>query len=164
MKHSSFRVAGAGVIVFALTAAVTGADQVNRRPIVPLEVSLKAGAASYDVKAQGTCTHAPRAGIYGVLSEQWMVRQEEDNRSVQLVFWKPADGSAPMFSLSLNGKTNMSVSTVRGGQVSGGGTVTFEPSGKGGTFTVDAKAKSGETITGTLKCEAFTRAVSEGGD
>ena len=149
----------------ALTAASTfaSADQA-KRPTVPVEVSLKAGSATYAAKGQGTCTHAPRASIYDIASQQWMARHEEDGRSVQLTFWKPANGSAEMFSLFVNGKSNVSISTVKGGQTSGSGTVKFEPSGKGGTFTVDAKGKAGEPVVGTFKCDAFTPAIAEGGN
>jgi hypothetical protein len=94
----------------------------------------------------------------------WTVRHQEDGRSVQLTLWKPADGSAAMFSLSVNGRKSTSLSTVRGGQVSGSGTVTLAPAGKGGTFTIDAKGPSGETFSGTFKCEAFTPAIAEGGN
>jgi hypothetical protein len=69
-----------------------------------------------------------------------------------------------MFTLSVNGKPNINISTVRGGQLSGSGTVKFEPSGKGGTFTVDVKGKAGEALSGTFKCDAFTAAFAEGGN
>jgi hypothetical protein len=140
------------------------------RPTAGVDVSLKAGGSSYTAHGQGTCTHAPKASIYGVLSEMWSVRHQEQGRSVQLTFWKPTDGSSSMFSLSVNGKTRASVSTVRGKNVSGSatpsgsGSVTFAPAGKGGTFTIDAKAATGEPITGTIRCDAFAAAVAEGGD
>jgi hypothetical protein len=153
-------------IVFA--SAHPQADQVRRQSgtaaLVPMEVSLKVGSGAYEAKGQGSCTHARQASIYSVLSEMWTVRHETDGRSFQLTLWKPKDGSAEMFSLSINGKPQATVSTVRGGQVSGGGTVEFGASAKGGTFIVDAKDKSGAAITGTIKCEAFTAAIAEGGD
>jgi hypothetical protein len=127
-------------------------------------VSLKVGSEVYDTKGQGSCTHAPIAAIYGVRAQMWSVRHEGGGRSVQLTFWKPSDASASMFSLSVSGTKSTSVSTVRGGQVTGSGTVTLAASGKGGTFTVDAKPKSGEAIAGTIKCEAFTPAIAEGGN
>jgi len=149
----------------ALTVASTfaSADQA-KRPTVPVEVSLKVGQATYSARAAGECTHAPRASIYDIASQQWSARHEEDGRSVQLTFWKPANGSAEMFSLSVSGKPNVSISTVRGGQMSGSGTVKFQPAGKGGTFTVDAKGKAGEPVVGTFKCDAFTPAIAEGGN
>jgi len=69
-----------------------------------------------------------------------------------------------MFSLRVNDKSDVNITTVRGGQVSGSGTVKFSPSGKGGTFPVAAKGKAGEPVTGTFKCEAFTAAIAEGGN
>ena len=162
-RHSHLQIFSAAAL--ALTAASTFAsgDQA-KRPTVPVEVSLKVGSATYNAKSAGECTHAPRAGIYDIASQQWTARHEEDGRSVQLTFWKPANGTAEMFSLSVSGKPNVSVSTVRGGQTSGSGTVKFQPSGKGGTFTVDAKGKAGEPVVGTFKCEAFTPAMAEGGN
>jgi hypothetical protein len=120
---------------------------------------------AYEAKGQGSCTHAPKASIYGVLAEMWSVRQRGDARSsVDLTFWKPSDGSASMFSLSVNHTKSASVSTVKGGQVSGSGTVTLSTAAKGGTFTVAAKTRAGEAVTGTIKCAAFTPAIAEGGD
>lgn len=167
LKNSSFSIVSAGAVACAVAITVVSADQASRRSgpaTVPVEVSLKVGQAKYDAKAQGTCTHAPRASIYDIASQQWMARHEEDGRAVQLTLWKPANGSAEMFSLSVTGKSDVNISTVRGGQMSGSGTVKLQPSGKGGTFTIDAKGKAGEPIVGTFKCDAFTAAIAEGGD
>lgn len=165
---SSLRVFPVVAVTLMVASALTSAEQVRRQTpgtaLVPLEVSLKVGTSAYGAKGQGSCTHAQQAAIYGVRSEMWTVRHEADGRSLQLTLWKPKDESAPMFSLSINGTPNATVSTVRGGQVSGSGAVRFEQSGKGGAFTVDAKDKSGASITGTIKCEAFTAAVAAGGN
>jgi hypothetical protein len=144
------------------------AGQVRRQPgqgqpTVPVTVALKVGAEPFTSSAAGQCTHAPTASIYSVLSEMWTVRQQEEGRSIQLTLWHPKDGTADMFSLSVNGKASVQVSTVRGGTQSGSGTVKLERAEKGGTFTVSAKAKSGEAITGTIQCSAFTAAIAEGG-
>ena len=48
--------------------------------------------------------------------------------------------------------------------MTGTGTVILSTSAKGGTFTVAAKTTAGEAIAGTIKCEAFTPAIAEGGD
>jgi hypothetical protein len=168
MTTSSLRMFSVAAVAFSFVSASPSADQVRRQSpkgaTVPMEVALKVGHAGYDAKGQGSCTHARQASIYNVLSEMWTVRHEDDGRSFQLTLWKPKDGSAPMFSLAINGKPDATVSTVRGGQVSGSGTVKLEPSVKGGTFTVDAKEKSGATIAGTIRCEAFTPAIAEGGN
>jgi hypothetical protein len=158
----SFAVAALAV---ACSAAVA-ADQrraPGERPGVAMEVSLKAGGSTLASTEPGTCTHAPKASIYGVMAEMWAARQSSEGRSVQLTLWKPADGSAQLFSLSVNDTQNLTVSTVPQ-QASGSGTVALAPAGKGGTFTIEAKAKSGETIAGTIRCEAFTAAIAEGGN
>jgi len=158
---------GITIVAVGCTAALIDADQVRRQSgpaMVPIEISLKIAAESYDAKGQGSCTHAPRASIYDVPSEMWTVRHEDGNRSMQLTLWKPSNGSTPMISMSVNGTKNLTISTVRGGQLSGSGTVTLAPTAKGGTFTVDAKSKAGEPVTGTIKCDAFTPAIAEGGD
>ena len=151
----------------AVAAALVQADQIRRQQgpaQVPMEIALKAGGDAYNAKGEGSCTHAPKASIYGTMAEMWTVRHEANGRSVQLTLWKPSDGSANMFSLSVNGAKSVSVSTVRGGQVTGTGTVSMAPSGKGGTFTIDAKARTGEAYTGTITCDAFTPAIAEGGN
>ena len=164
----SFAVFSAAALTFTLASARSNADsspQGARKPVtVPAEVAVSVGKNSYQAKGQATCTHAPRAGIYGIRSEMWTVRHQEDGRSLQLTFWKPADNSATMFSFSVNGPARATVSTVRGGQPSGSGTVSMAPAGKGGTFTLDAKDSGGQAIKGTIKCEAFTAAVAEGGN
>ena len=166
MSHrSSFTLLTAAVAITFATARMQ-AGQIRRQgpAQVQLEVSLKVGSEAYDAKGQGACTYAPKASIYGVAAEMWSVRQEGDGRSVQLTFWKPSDASASMFSLSVNGAKTTTISTVRGGQVSGSGSVILAPAAKGGTFTVTAKSKTGEAITGTIKCDAFTPAIAEGGN
>lgn len=156
--------------VVACAGALVHADQIRRQPgekaQVPVEISLKAGAESYQAKGQGSCTHAPKASIYGVVSEMWNVQHSEGSRSIQLTLWKPADGADSMFSFSYNGTKNTTISTIKGGSVSGTGTVTMAPAGKGATFTIDAKGRgpSGLAVTGTIKCEAFTPHIAEGGN
>lgn len=151
-----------------VSTSVLQAGQVRRQAPqgpapVTVTVALKAAGQSYGATAPGSCTHAPKASIYNVMAEMWTVHQESDGRSLQLTLWQPADGSEGMFSLSLNGPANLQVNTVRGGTVVGSGTVKLQAADKGGTFTVNAKAKAGETITGTIQCAAFTPAVAEGG-
>ena len=156
-----------GAVLILLSATFANGDPQRRTggpALVPVEISLKVAGQSYDVKGQASCTHAPKASIYNVLSEMWTVRQEQEGQSVQLTLWKPLDGSASMFTLSTGGKKNTSITTVRGGEVSGSGTVTFAPSGKGGTFTIDARGKANDTVTGTITCQAFTPAMAEGGN
>ena len=139
-------------------------DQAQGRPKVPMQVSLKIGAQGYESSTPGTCTHAPVASIYQVLSELWSAQQSEGGRSLSLAFWRPKDGSADMVSLSItSGPSSHRVSTVRGTPLAGSGKVMLQPSGKGGVFTVDAKTPDGAAISGTIKCEVFAPHVAEGG-
>lgn len=163
-RSSFLRILSATSLAVAAASTLSHADQANRQAKVPVEVSLKVGQGSYQAKGPGTCTHAPQAAIYNIRSQQWTARHEEDGRAVQLTLWKPADGSAEMFNLSVSGKSDITISTVRGGQMSGSGTVKFAPAAKGGTFTIDAKGKAGEPLSGTFKCDAFTAAFAEGGN
>jgi hypothetical protein len=161
-----------GMIAFAAlagAATATAAAQVRRTPgegpaQVQVGVELKVGADSLQAAGAGTCTHAPQASIYNVRSQLRTARYASGGQSVQLTMWDPLDGSEDMFTLAASkGSNSRTVSTVRGGQATGSGKVTFEPSGKGGTFRVDAKAADGSSITGTIRCDAFTPHVAEGG-
>lgn len=157
--------------VSALVVLLAASSSIEARQVrrsgpaqVPVEVNIKSGTGTFTAKGDGSCTHAPKASIYNVLSEMWMARHQDGGRSVQLTLWKPADGSEPMFTLSVNTGRSTSISTVRGGQPSGSGTVTMKPAAKGGTFTIDAKTKEGAAVTGTITCGAFTPHVAEGGN
>lgn len=128
---------------------------------VPITVELKVGAETYQASGPGICTHAPQASIYDIRSQMWTARHEAGaGKSAQLTFWRPMDKSRDMFGLSVNAAR---VSTVRGGQPSGSGTVQFEPEGKGGTFRVNAKTADGKAIVGTIKCDGFLPHTAEGG-
>jgi len=130
----------------------------------PVEVSLNVGGQRYDASAPGKCTHAPVASIYQVVSELWTAQQSNEGHSLSLSLWRPKDGSGDMVSLSVStGKSSKTVSTVRGTAVAGSGKVTLAPTGKGGVFTVEAKAADGTAITGTIKCDAFAPHLAEGG-
>jgi hypothetical protein len=166
MKPVQIYAASLVALIYATT--VIQADQMRRQSsgaaMVPAEVSVKIAGEPYEAKGQASCTHEPKASIYDVAAAMWTVRQESGDRSIQLTLWKPANGSPSMFSLAANGKKNVTVNTVRGSQVVGSGTVTLASSAKGGTFTIDAKTKAGEPVTGTIRCDAFTPAIAEGGN
>ena len=130
----------------------------------PMQVSLTIGGQRYESSTPGSCTHAPVASIYQVMSELWSAQQSDDSRSLSLSLWRPKDGSADMVSLSItSGRSSHRVSTVRGAPLAGSGKVMLQPAGKGGVFTVDAKTPEGAAITGTIKCEVFAPHVAEGG-
>jgi hypothetical protein len=130
-----------------------------------VNVSLKVGGQAYQSTGSGKCTHAPVASIYQTVAELWSVQQSADGRSLTMSFWKPKDGSDDMVTLSVSsGGTAHQVNTVRGGgATSGSGKVTFQKSGNGATFTVDAKSGNGAAITGTIQCETFAPHTAEGG-
>jgi len=156
----------------AVVTAVLGAQQRRpagaQKPTVGVTIALK-GATSYDFSGQGSCTHAPVGSIYNVVAEQWTVEQADGSRSVHLTLWRPKNGSGDMFTLSVSsgGGRPQSVNTVKAPgapPAEGSGKVTLAPAGKGGTFTVDAKTASGGALAGSIKCDAFTPAIAEGGD
>jgi hypothetical protein len=130
-----------------------------------IQVSLKVGGQTYQSSEPGRCTHAPTASIYQIVSELWSVQQSSEGRSLAFSLWKPKDGSGDMVTISVsNGASSHEVTTVRGGAAaSGSGKVTFEKSGSGGTFTVDARTRDGAAIAGTIKCDAFAPHIAEGG-
>jgi hypothetical protein len=166
MKRAVWATVLAILSTSGMTAVVKG-GQVRRQapapPSVSVKVSLKVDQQFMISTGPGTCTHAPKASIYNVPSEMWTVRQEAETRSTQLTVWRPTDGKEEMFVLSLSGARNVDISTVRGGTISGSGTVRLEPGGMGGTFTIDAKTKGGVTVAGTIECSTFTPAIAEGG-
>ena len=129
-----------------------------------IRVALKAGGQAFDSTEPGSCTHAPTAAIYQIMSELWSVQQSADSRSLSLTFWRPKDGSGEMVNLSVRlGNTSHDVNTVRGGVTTGSGTVTLQKAGAGGTFTVNAQTKAGAAITGTITCDVFAPHIAEGG-
>ena len=167
MKHSNVRRGAVLALSLSVPVGLAHAAQARRAGAQTnastVTVALKAAGQPANGTGPGTCTHAPKASIYGVVSEMWTVRHAAGQDSTQLTVWRPLDGKDPMFSLSLSGGRNIAISTVRGGTVTGSGTVKFEPKEKGGTFTVDAKARDGQAVSGTIQCSAFTPAVAEGG-
>ena len=134
--------------------------QAPEQKTVPVTLDLKIGSEALQGSGAGRCTHAPAASIYDVRAQMWTAAYEVGGKPVQLTFWRPTDKSADMFGLQT---PQVNVSTVRGGKPSGSGTVTFEPSAKGGVFKIQAKAADGTTVAGSIKCEGFLAHVAEGG-
>lgn len=169
----SFRGGITAAAIIAVSA--TGASaQVQRRVLdqgadskVAVTVALKAGAEAYSFTGKATCSRAPIASISSLRAERWTVDQSDGARSLTPAVWHPASGP-DLVSLSMSaGGTRHAVNTVKvgtNGTVVGSGTIAFARAGNGGTFTVDATAGDGTKITGTVKCDAFTAAVAEGGD
>jgi hypothetical protein len=162
-----FRFVTLGIALSGLAAAGVDA-QVRRaqpgRSQVQVTIELKIGPDALKAAGSGACTHAPQASIYDLRAQLRAVRFAVSGQSVQLSFWDPLDGSEDMFTLAASTGTNArSVSTVRGGNAKGSGTAVFEPAGKGGTFRIDARTADGIPIAGTIKCDAFTPHMAEGG-
>lgn len=160
-------------VCVALVLPSIGAGQDLRTPSTPEEtkvvvsIALKVAGQPYNFSGKARGTYAPIASIYGTNAQQWRVEHNEDRQSVSLTFWRPTAGSGDMFTLhcTINGKSYV-VSTVKtsgGGTIQGSGKVTFSPSKPGGTFTIDATTADGLTITGTIKCSAFSAPVDVGG-
>jgi hypothetical protein len=158
-----------GVIVGVIGSGALAAQD-RRAPAMPeiwhtaMKVSLTAGGQRYESSAAGKCTHAPTASIAGVPSELWTAEQSDNGKSLNLSVWQPKDGSRTMVSLSVrSGSSSHRVSTVAGTPPVGNAKASFEPSGKGGTFTVYAKSAEGADIIGTITCDDFTPHVAQGG-
>lgn len=158
-----------GVMVAVMGGAALAA-QAGRAPAMPeiwhtaMKVSLTAGGQRYESSAAGKCTHAQTASIAGVASELWTAEQSDTGKSLKLSLWQPKDGTRPMVSLAVtSGSSSHRVSNVRGAATMGNAKASFEPSGKGGTFTVYAKSAEGVDIIGTIRCDDFTPHAAEGG-
>lgn len=156
----------AAVATVGIHAQRRAADQ-RGTAAVQVTIALKAGAEDVNFTGKGTCTHAPVASIYGLRAERWTVDQADGGRSLTLALWHPASGS-DLISLNLSGGARRhSVTTIKvgtNGTVEGSGTITLAKANTGGTFTVNATTAEGTKITGTVKCDAFTPAIAEGGD
>jgi len=162
------------LVVAAIATAVTSGVQAQRRvpaqraeTTVPVTIALKAGAEDFNFTGKAACSHAPVASIYGLVAERWTVDQSEGGRGVTLALWHPKSGS-DLISLRLTGGGKPhSVSTIKvgtNGTVEGSGTIALAKEKTGGTFTINATTAGGTKISGTVKCDAFTPAVAEGGD
>ena len=165
---AAFRPASACVAVF-VTAVLVTAGSAAAGPndaTVPMQIALKVGETAYRFGGEAICQHAGDGSIYEAPAEQWSVRHAEATRSLNLSFWR-VNGQGDMLTLglTLSGETHR-VNTVRIGQkgeIEGSGRVTFTPSGNGATFSLDAVAKDGSRISGTITCGRFTTIVEEGG-
>jgi hypothetical protein len=126
-----------------------------------VRIALQVDGADYQFDGRAYCTYEPSANIVAVSGQGWQVAHEEAERRVILSFLRATRGLGDMFSLHVTaaGKkyvTNtITMSPTTKGATEGSGKVTFEPAGTGGTFTIDAVASNGATISGTVRCDAF---------
>ena len=151
------------VAMLAATAAVHAQDP---DPQSAIQLDLRIGGTPYAVSARGTCLAQPHGSLYDVPAAQWSARHRDDQRYVNLAFWRVSK-VGEMFNLGvLVGSTMHRVSTVKvqgKGDPHGAGRVALTPSGAGGTFSIDATADTGVRITGTITCGAFARPVEDNG-
>lgn len=154
-------------ICAVLMIASVGIAQSSAEKEVDVSFDLRVAGQTYAFNGRGKCTYAPVAWIYGTEAKQWKVEGNNAQGSASLTLWRLAAGSVDMFSFyaATGGKAYVvnTVKTSGGGKVEGSGKVAFTSTGSGGTFTIDAKAAQGGTITGTMKCSAFSAVVDEGG-
>ena len=169
MKQRIQRMVGVTAAI-ALAGVLVQVDAQRRAPgqaqaTQGVQTTLKVGNQTHQSNEPGTCTHAPVASIDQVVSQMWSVQQSSQGRSLSMTLWRPKDASADMLTLSINaGEASYDVNTVRGGEpAQGSAKVSFEKSGAGGTFTLDARTKDGRAISGTIKCDAFAPHIAEGG-
>ena len=165
-RHLPFMLLTAAITLMGIGVDLDAQRRAAGQPAAKqaIQVALKVGGQAFESSEPGSCTYAPTASIYQLMSELWSVQQSADSRSLSMTFWRPKDGSGEMVSLALRSdNTSHDVNTVRGGATMGSGTVTLQKVGGGGTFSVNAKTKAGVTITGTIKCEAFAPHTAEGG-
>lgn len=171
--RTSHRVASAIAIAVLASTMVTHA-QVRRRAepstesaTVPMQISLQVGGAPYAFTGAGSCRSTPRASIYDLPATMWNVEQNAEGKSLTLTVWHPTSGATDMLSLAVTaGGKSHRVDTVKVGQrgsVEGSGTVKVDTSGQGGVFTINAAAKDGAKISGTIKCDRFTSVEAAGG-
>lgn len=166
----------------AVLALSTGAVQAQRRAATPaaaraaaaranqvnITISLTVDGKSYRATGIGECTHAPVASIYSVMASMWSVQYNSNSstpKNLSLTMWRLTRGSAPpQLTIAVNtGSNSHHISTVKGGEIAGSGTVTMQAKGAGGRFEISGKTAKGAAVRGTIECERFTPAMAEGG-
>jgi hypothetical protein len=143
----------------AAGAGVAAARQTPPPPKVPMDLSLQVGHQALAGQVEGTCEHAAFL-LNNVPVETWRARYDsQPERSVDVTLTRPKNGGDDTISLAITlfGASHR-VSTARGAEPSGSGTVRFESDGKGGALVIDAKTEAGTVLTGTIKCSTFTPA------
>ena len=133
----------------------------------PIQISLKAGAKSYEAAGTGECKAAPQASIHGIQAALYSVSHRSAGQSLNLTLWQPKDGSPSMMSLHVSiGSSRYEIDTVKGGakrDTKGSGKATLQKASAGGVIAIDAVAASGEKIAGKIQCSRFGAIQAEGG-
>jgi len=134
---------------------------------VPLTIALKAGGKVYNFNGEGKCTYAPIASIYAMRAEKWTAERTGEAPGATMTVWHPAVGQDMVTLAFTIGETRYSMNTVKvgaKGTPEGSGTVTITREGTGGSFTINGTAGDGTSVSGTVKCGAFSRPTEEGGN
>ena len=142
------------------------ASAIGPRGEVPLTIELSVGGERADLTGTGKCTHAPEASIYGTPASLWQIQDSDAGkiRYANLTVWRPKAGGPEQFSMSINtADAEHSISTVKGGELVGSGTVSVHPSGEGAHLEVIGKDAAGRSIRAAFQCARFTEHVAEGG-
>ena len=146
-------------------AAVT--DAAGAPGEVALTIELSAGGDRAEVTGLGKCTHTKDASIYDVPAAMWQIQDSDAGkiRHASLTVWRPKAGDGPdQFSLGIGtASAQHRISTVKGGQLVGTGTVTIHPAGQGAHFEVVGTDADGGSVRATFQCARFTEPRVEGG-
>jgi hypothetical protein len=174
------------VSLLVLAAADAGAQLSVRRPTKDasaneaadpsgvVKVALTIGGRRWEGMVPGQCKHAAAAAIYDTPASLWSVVANErgaaSNRSLGFTMWRIKETGADQMNFSVSqGNTRHEIATIKGvrrtpgPQLVGSGTVTLEPRGAGGVFTIDGTTGGGARVTGTLECARFGGVYAEGG-
>ena len=132
-----------------------------------LTIEISAGADRAEVSGMGKCSHAKEGSIYGVPAALWQIQDSDagEIRSASLTVWRPTTGDGPdQFSMAIGTATGQYlISTVKGGEVVGSGSVTMHPAGQGAHFEVVGTDADGRSLRATFQCARFTEHLAEGG-
>lgn len=146
-------------------AAVT--DAAGAPGEVPLTIEISAGGDRAEVTGLGKCTHTKEASIYDVPAAMWQIQDSDAGkiRHASLTVWRPTAGEGPdQFSMTIGtASAQHRISTVKGGQMVGSGTVTLHPTGQGAHVEVVGTDADGRSVRATFQCARFTEPRAEGG-
>lgn len=164
------------IVVSALTTPNVAGQTPNpsaRRPAgsaaarqqAPMALALTIAGKAYALSQPARCVHAARASSFNRPGQYWTVEVRPQTasglRSLSLNVWRFTDKSET-FSLSAEvDRSSYQVSTTEPNM--GRGTASVTPHDGGGKFTIDATTQEGTSIKGTVDCERFAPATSEGG-
>jgi hypothetical protein len=150
------------------TAANDGsaAGGVTDAGAVPLSIEATVDGRRYAAEGTGECRHAPDAYIYGEPSAMWLVqyRGADEVRSLSLTLWQPKSGADEQVSVTLGTEhASPSISTVRGGEMSGTASAGVEMEGAGARLRVDGRDAAGDVLRIEVRCAHVGAVEAVGG-